>query len=703
MYEEAEPVRTPQAGSDRKQPSHDPPGRQGNTNGHVHRGKQAGLGNKGGQGTSSNVYEEAEVVKLKNISGDVPYGTDTSTDTDTTQHVGARVYCMVAALAVVVALAITGPIVLMFINGGYNHEEGRLKNISQIPTTVGAFNLEHKQNQTAAMEQRLIEKTAVQCPLLSPLLHGSVSGSNSYGDVVHFTCEQGYRLVGKSSLTCLSDGTWNGNSPTCTAAQCALLSPPLHGSVSGSNSYGDVVHFTCDQGHRLVGKSSLTCLSDGTWNGNSPTCTAVQCPSLSPPLHGSVSGSNSYDDVVHFTCDQGYRLVGKSSLTCLSDGTWSGRSATCADMPRYLGCYKDSFFGRRFPSDRLVSDEMTTDTCIKHCQGHGHGYAATQYSHECFCGSRDNFFKLGKRRPDSECDNPCSGRSTSDEFCGGWWRMSVYMTERAEAMTPLRQILTAGIQLQRLGCWGDTADRAVPTLEGTDPVLDGPYPSRTDALRKCQDAAAKRGFTVFAVQNGGQCAASADALQTYVKYGPSDACRPDGEGGPWANEVYRIVSPTETGVTRARDPGNKKPIPAWKNPSAYVVDSPPLDSFRSRLYLVCSPPAASPLACVMSRQEYRQRRRGRTLEAVEAIPDRKWSSIDEFHQTIRLPASQFIYVISVKFERVLNVISIGVKEAVYIRTNCPTLNRDGGRHRLSDTSGPLLQSRVSDVTSRKLQ
>ncbi|KAI8483457.1 hypothetical protein Bbelb_387890 [Branchiostoma belcheri] len=123
MYEEAEPVRTPQAGSDRKQPSHDPPGRLGNTNGHVHRGKQACHEYKGGQGTSSNVYEEAEVVKLENISGDVPYGTDTSTDTDTTQHVGARVYCMVAALAVVVALAITGPILLMFINEGYNHEE----------------------------------------------------------------------------------------------------------------------------------------------------------------------------------------------------------------------------------------------------------------------------------------------------------------------------------------------------------------------------------------------------------------------------------------------------------------------------------------------------------------------------------------------------------------------------------------------------
>ncbi|KAI8507070.1 hypothetical protein Bbelb_155090 [Branchiostoma belcheri] len=35
----------------------------------------------------------------------------------------------------------------------------------------------------------------------------------------------------------------------------------------------------------------------------------------------------------------------------------------------------------------------------------------------------------------------------------------------------------------------------------------------------------------------------------------------------------------------------------------------------------------------------------------------------------------------------------GVKEAVFIRANRPTLNRDGGRHRLSATCGPLLQPR----------
>ncbi|XP_078667948.1 clotting factor C-like [Branchiostoma floridae x Branchiostoma belcheri] len=105
-----------------------------------------------------------------------------------------------------------------------------------------------------------------------------MTGSNSYGDVVNFTCEPGYKLAGTSSLTCLSDGTWNGKSPTCTAVQCPTLPHPRNGFVTGFNSYGDVLHFTCDQGYRLAGKSSLTCLSDGSWSEQSPKCAGTECP-----------------------------------------------------------------------------------------------------------------------------------------------------------------------------------------------------------------------------------------------------------------------------------------------------------------------------------------------------------------------------------------------------------------------------------------
>ena len=43
---------------------------------------------------------------------------------------------------------------------------------------------------------------------------------------------------------------------------------------------------------------------------------------------------------------------------------------------------------------------------------------------------------------------------------------------------------------------------------------------------------------MFAVQDGGWCAASATAAKTYDKYGKSTACRSGGKGGQWANQVY---------------------------------------------------------------------------------------------------------------------------------------------------------------------
>ena len=91
-----------------------------------------------------------------------------------------------------------------------------------------------------------------------------------------------------------------------------------------------------------------------------------------------------------------------------------------------------------------------------------------------------------------------------------------------------------------MGCYKDTANRTIPTLEGADPILDGDYTSRQNAIAKCAVAARRRGFKMFALQHGGWCAASATAEKTFDKYGKSSDCQNDGEGGPSANNVYVI-------------------------------------------------------------------------------------------------------------------------------------------------------------------
>ena len=61
----------------------------------------------------------------------------------------------------------------------------------------------------------------------------------------------------------------------------------------------------------------------------SPTASTT-CPSLEAPAHGTKFGSKYLvGHEVHFTCSQGYHLVGSATRACRDNGTWTGISAIC--------------------------------------------------------------------------------------------------------------------------------------------------------------------------------------------------------------------------------------------------------------------------------------------------------------------------------------------------------------------------------------
>ena len=75
-------------------------------------------------------------------------------------------------------------------------------------------------------------------------------------------------------------------------------------------------------------------------------------------------------------------------------------------------------------------------------------------------------------------------------------------------------------------------------LEGKDAgVLDGNYKLRADAIRKCALAAMKKGYEVFAVQDGGSCLVDTHP-PSFNAYGISQDCKSDGKGGSGAIHVY---------------------------------------------------------------------------------------------------------------------------------------------------------------------
>ena len=98
--------------------------------------------------------------------------------------------------------------------------------------------------------------------------------------------------------------------------------------------------------------------------------------------------------------------------------------------------------------------------------------------------------------------------------------------------------MLVNLPYKNVGCWKDTGNRAIPTLEGYDAGLKGAYSTRPFAIDLCYKAASARGYKIFAVQHGGWCAGMGRS-ERYKKYGKSDKCV-NGKGGPFANDVYQI-------------------------------------------------------------------------------------------------------------------------------------------------------------------
>ena len=93
--------------------------------------------------------------------------------------------------------------------------------------------------------------------------------------------------------------------------------------------------------------------------------------------------------------------------------------------------------------------------------------------------------------------------------------------------------------VQRIGCYRDTARRAIPQMDGRSSLLRGNYKLRRNAIKLCALTAASQRYAVFGVQDGGWCASGPQAHRTFARYGKSNRCR-NGKGGPWANDVYRV-------------------------------------------------------------------------------------------------------------------------------------------------------------------
>ncbi|KAG6461638.1 hypothetical protein O3G_MSEX012764 [Manduca sexta] len=158
------------------------------------------------------------------------------------------------------------------------------------------------------------------------------------GHSAHFSCQPGYHISGSALLTCMGNGRWSGEPPTCVETSCPTLkSLGQHLNVVEYNSsFGGRAVFQCAWGYRLVGVPGLECEHDGKWSGEVPVCIPIYCPDPLVSEHGrlltepsSKHGKYTVGDLMIYACEEGYQMVGESSIVCTENGFWSHPPPFC--------------------------------------------------------------------------------------------------------------------------------------------------------------------------------------------------------------------------------------------------------------------------------------------------------------------------------------------------------------------------------------
>uniref|UniRef100_A0AAY4CTR2 Sushi, von Willebrand factor type A, EGF and pentraxin domain-containing protein 1 n=1 Tax=Denticeps clupeoides TaxID=299321 RepID=A0AAY4CTR2_9TELE len=175
------------------------------------------------------------------------------------------------------------------------------------------------------------ECSPVECPQPYEIPNGIVNVQGlTYLSSALYSCKPGYNIAGNATILCGQSGQWIGGEPVCHPVECPLPKEITNGMVAYSQlEFSRSVTYSCQQGYRLEGPKTLTCLETGKWDQEVPTCKQIYCSPPQPIDNGFVEGlDHKYGVTIFYSCFPGFQLVGENNLICQENG-WSSAIPVC--------------------------------------------------------------------------------------------------------------------------------------------------------------------------------------------------------------------------------------------------------------------------------------------------------------------------------------------------------------------------------------
>ncbi|KAF5895070.1 complement component receptor 1-like protein, partial [Clarias magur] len=141
-----------------------------------------------------------------------------------------------------------------------------------------------------------------------------------YEMTIQYQCNIGYSMEGSELLTCKENG-WNPSPPKCNVVTCSKPPDVRHGEFTPRNEvyeYGETVTYSCREGFRLYGVSTISCTEHGMFE-KPPQCLEAICDELQIKNGMVIEGkskSYKYRSRVQVQCNKGYKMEGSEYLTC---------------------------------------------------------------------------------------------------------------------------------------------------------------------------------------------------------------------------------------------------------------------------------------------------------------------------------------------------------------------------------------------------